>query len=84
MQVRVGAEFIAIFRIDGRFYATSDSCTHEEASLCDGFVEGDTIECPMHQATFHIPTGRALREPAKTDLRTFPVRVVDAAVEVQV
>ena len=83
-QVCVGAELIAIYNLAGTFYATSDICTHEEASLCDGFIEGDTVECPLHQAVFHIPTGKVLREPAKTDLRTFPVRVVSSTIEVEV
>ena len=83
-QVCVGAEIIAIYNLEGKFYATSDTCTHEEASLCDGYIEGDTIECPLHQAVFHIPTGKILREPAKTDLRIFPVRVVSSAIEVEV
>ena len=83
-QVCVGAEIIAIYNLGGTFYATSDTCTHEEASLCDGFIDGDTIECPLHQAVFHIPTGKVLREPANTDLRTFPVRVVSSMIEVEV
>ncbi|MEP6656432.1 MAG: non-heme iron oxygenase ferredoxin subunit [Betaproteobacteria bacterium] len=83
-QVCVGAEIIAIYNLEGTFYATSDTCTHEEASLCDGYIEGDTIECPLHQAVFHIPTGKVLREPAKTSLRTFPVRVVSATIEIEV
>lgn len=83
-QVVVGAEIIAIYNLEGKFYATSDTCTHEEASLCDGYIEGDTIECPLHQAVFHIPTGKAIREPATTDLRIFPIRVVGSTIEVEV
>ena len=83
-QVVVGAEIIAIYNLEGKFYATSDTCTHEEASLCDGYIEGDTIECPLHQAVFHIPTGKAIREPATTDLRIFSIRVVGSTIEVEV
>ena len=80
-QVCVGAELIANYNLEGTFYAIGDTCTHEEASLCDGYIEGDTIECLLHKALFHIPTGKAMREPAKTDLRTFPVRVVSSTIE---
>lgn len=83
-QVCVGAQVIAIYNIEGTFYATSDTCTHEEASLCDGYIDGDTIECPLHQAVFHIPTGKVLQEPATIDLRVFPIRVVNSTVEVEV
>ncbi len=83
-QVEAGDELIAIFNVGGRLYATSDVCTHEEASLCDGYIDGDTIECPLHQAVFHIPTGKVLAEPATRDLRVFPIRVENGTVQVQV
>lgn len=82
-QVEVAGELIAIFNLAGRLYATSDTCTHEEASLCDGFIDGDTIECPLHQALFHIPTGKVLAEPATKDLRVFPIRIENDMVQVQ-
>lgn len=82
-QVEVAGEPIAIFNLGGRLYATSDTCTHEEASLCDGFIDGDTIECPLHQALFHIPTGKVLAEPATKDLRVFPIRIENGMVQVQ-
>ena len=59
LQVSVGNELIAVYNLDGRFYATSDVCTHRFALLTDGYIEGDTVECPLHQAVFHIPTGKA-------------------------
>src|SRR6476619_769251 len=82
LQVRVGGELIALYNLEGRFYATADICTHRYALLSDGFIEGDTIECPLHQALFHIPTGKALSEPAYVDLRTYPVQVKDGAIYV--
>ena len=44
----------------GRFYATADRCTHEEASLSDGWIQDGTIECPRHQGFFDIVSGKAL------------------------
>jgi nitrite reductase/ring-hydroxylating ferredoxin subunit len=82
-QVEAAGELIAIFNIGGCLHATSDTCTHEEASLCDGYVDGDTIECPLHQAVFHIPTGKVLSEPATKDLRVFPIRIENGTVQVQ-
>jgi nitrite reductase/ring-hydroxylating ferredoxin subunit len=66
---------LAIFKVDGAFYATDDTCTHGEASLCDGFVEGNVIECPYHAGTFDICTGKALTLPAADPIRTYKVTV---------
>ena len=66
---------IALFNIDGKLYATADICTHAHAHLSDGYVDGDTIECPLHQGLFHIPTGRAMSPPVTEDIRTYPVRI---------
>ena len=47
-------------------------------------IEGDTIECPLHQARFHIPTGKALCEPAFGDLKTYPVQQKDGSIYIEV
>jgi len=73
--VEAGRELVCLYNLDGRIYATDDVCTHEEASLADGFVEGDCIECPLHQARFHIPTGEVRAPPATANLRVFPVKI---------
>lgn len=75
LQVRVGDLVIAVFRVGDEFYATDDTCTHEFASLSEGYVDGDVIECPLHQARFHIPTGKVVDLPAEQDLRTYAVKV---------
>ena len=59
----------------GASYATDDICTHEFASLAEGFVDGDCIECPLHAGKFHIPTGKAMTAPVTEDIRTYPVKV---------
>ncbi len=84
MAVEVGDLFIAIFKIADTFYATDDICMHEFASLSEGFVDGNVIECPLHQARFHIPTGKVVGPPASEDLRTYPVKVVNEGIYVQV
>jgi ethylbenzene dioxygenase ferredoxin subunit len=65
---------VAVYRIEGRFYATQDMCTHATASLSEGeIVDGDLIACPVHDGQFHIPTGQAIAFPCTVDLRTYRV-----------
>ena len=75
MAVFVGKEEIALYNVDGEFYATHGVCTHENVGLADGFVEGDVIECPLHGACFEIKTGKAVNPPAEVDLKTYPVKI---------
>jgi ethylbenzene dioxygenase ferredoxin subunit len=73
-KVETGACPLAVYNIDGTFYATSDICTHATASLSDGeIVDGDLIACPLHDGQFHIPTGQAMAFPCTVDLRTYKV-----------
>jgi nitrite reductase/ring-hydroxylating ferredoxin subunit len=83
LQVEVHGVPVCLYNLRGTLYATQDTCTHAEASLADGFIEDDCIECPLHQALFHIPTGEVRSEPATVGLRTYPVRVQGDAIEVQ-
>lgn len=75
LSVTVGEENIALCEVDGAVFAFHNICTHEYACMSDGFVDGDQIECPLHQARFDIRTGKALTAPAEVDLRTYPTRV---------
>lgn len=84
MQLTVGDSVLALYRVGDEFYATDDCCTHEEASLSDGYLQDDTIECPRHQGVFHIPTGRAMVPPVSTNLRVYSVRVEGGRVWVRV
>jgi nitrite reductase/ring-hydroxylating ferredoxin subunit len=79
MAVRVHADGtpIAVFNIEGSYYAIADTCTHEEASLSEGYVDEDIVECPKHGAMFHIPTGEVRSLPATKSERTFPTVVED-------
>lgn len=72
--VEVGEKSIAIYRLNDQLFATSNICTHEHAFLSDGYVENDCIECPLHQAVFHIPTGELRSGPSCDNLQTFPVK----------
>jgi len=66
---------VAVFNIEGSFYAIGDTCTHEEASLSDGFIDEDTVECPKHGAVFHIPTGEVRALPATRPEPVYRTRV---------
>ena len=77
LAVEVGELLISLYKINGRIYATSNICSHEEALLSEGYVDHDEIVCPIHQARFHIPTGRVLCAPAIEDITVYPVRVDD-------
>jgi 3-phenylpropionate/trans-cinnamate dioxygenase ferredoxin subunit len=73
---------VAVFNVNGEFYAIEDVCTHDGEELTGGPVEGDHVICPRHGARFCIRTGKALTPPAYEDVETFPVRVVDGRVQV--
>jgi len=74
-QVRVGKHCLAVFNVAGRYHVTSDICTHALAHLSQGYIEGGTVECPLHQGRFDIATGRALSPPVTKNLAVFPVKV---------
>jgi naphthalene 1,2-dioxygenase system ferredoxin subunit len=79
--VRLGDQFIALYRLDGQIYATSDICTHEFALLSGGWVEHGEIECPLHGTRFRIKDGRCLG-PFGHDLPCFQTRIRDGRVEI--
>jgi nitrite reductase/ring-hydroxylating ferredoxin subunit len=66
---------LALFNVEGAFYAIDEICSHAHASLAEGFVIDDTVECPLHGACFSLRTGEALSAPATDPVRTYPVRV---------
>ena len=79
------SEDIAIFHAeDGNFYALQDECTHEVASLSDGWIEDCTVECPLLSSSFDLKTGKVLCMPATVDARTYKVNVVDGFLELEV
>src|SRR3990170_2043295 len=83
--VRVDAEVpIAVFNVDGELFAIDDTCTHQDASLADGWVEGCAVECPLHAACFDLRTGMPSGPPAKLPVRTHEVVVDEGVVYVRV
>lgn len=75
MQVLVAGKEVAIINLGGQFYAMDDICSHAYASMADGYIEGDCIECPLHGAQFNIKTGKAETPPATVDLATYQIKI---------
>ena len=82
--VEVEGQKIALFRVDGAFYALSDTCTHRGGPLSEGTVEGAEVTCPWHGAKFDIRTGAVLGPPAPQGVKSYPARVTGADVEIEV
>ena len=82
--VTVGDRRVAVCNVGGAFYAIDDVCTHDGASLDQGVLDGEQIECPRHGARFDVRTGRVTRLPAFRPVETFPVRVEADAVQVEI
>ena len=64
---------LAVYNLEGQFYATEDICSHGNASLSGGFIEGGTIICPLHFGSFDIRTGEAVDAPCSREIETYPV-----------
>jgi nitrite reductase/ring-hydroxylating ferredoxin subunit len=82
--VEAAGKRLAVYSVNGCPYATSDICTHQLAYMSEGAVDGEYIECPMHQGRFHIPTGKAQGAPVCKDLQTFETRLEGEEVLVNV
>jgi nitrite reductase/ring-hydroxylating ferredoxin subunit len=71
----VGERRLAVFNIGGTFYVTDDECTHAAASLAEGMLDGDVVECWLHFGAFHVPTGAVKAPPCAVALRTYKVEL---------
>ena len=78
-----GGRTFAVYNTEKGYFATDGLCTHEEQHLEDGMVIGTVIECPLHQGRFDIATGKALSAPVCVDLATYPVKVEDGSVFIE-
>jgi 3-phenylpropionate/trans-cinnamate dioxygenase ferredoxin subunit len=83
LRVEIGDEPIAIWNVDGSFYATSDVCSHEESSLVEGDLWGGVVECALHGAQFDVRTGAVLSLPAVFPIATYFVKEEDGALYVE-
>lgn len=75
---------LAVFNVAGKYFVINDTCSHGDASLCDGEIEDGEVECPWHNAKFCIKTGKALTFPAVEAQKTYQTSVQDGLVSIEV
>ena len=80
----VAGRDIALYTVGNAVYATDNTCTHGQARLCDGFLDGHEIECPLHQGKFDVRDGKPACEPVTEALRSYPVKVDGQRVYLQI
>ena len=73
--VEVKGRRLLVCHTDSGFYVVDDTCTHDDGSLADGFLDGNAIECPRHGARFDVATGKVVCLPAAVGIISYPVRV---------
>jgi naphthalene 1,2-dioxygenase system ferredoxin subunit len=73
--VIVAGNEVALYSVEGSVYATDNICTHGHARLCEGFLEGHEIECPLHQGKFDVRNGAPTCAPVTEAIRSYPVKI---------
>ena len=75
---------VALYNLNGTYYVTDDTCTHENASLSEeGMIDGFNVICGWHFCGFDIATGAATASPCSEPLRTWPTQVIDGVLHVE-
>jgi len=82
--IELAGRDIALYSVEGEVYATDNVCTHGQARLCDGFLDGHEIECPLHQGKFDVRDGKPTCEPVTVAIRSYPVKIEGQRVFVQI
>ncbi len=73
--VEVEGTSVALFNVDGMLYAIENTCTHVGGPLNEGSLVGNEVACPWHGARFDVTSGKMLSRPARSDVRSYPVKV---------
>ena len=81
--VVVAGRDIAVYTVGDAVYATDNLCTHGHARLCDGFLDGHEIECPLHQGKFDVRNGQPTCDPVTDAVRSYPVEIEGGRVFLQ-
>ena len=81
--VDAGGRAVALFRVDGRCYATQNACPHMGGSLGEGKLRDHVVTCPFHGWTFDVRSGANVRNPRLKKLECFPVSVEDGEVFIE-
>ena len=81
-RVEIAGKRVLLVNVEGQFYALDDTCSHEDASLYLGCLEGHYVKCSLHGSRFDVRTGVPLEEPAEEAVAVFPVRVRDGMIQI--
>ena len=83
--VEVEGVSLALFNVDGTYFAIANTCTHVGGPLGEGALIGKEVTCPLHGAQFDVTSGKVLGGPARSDVKSFPVSLEgdDVMVEVE-
>ncbi len=79
---RVNGKDVAVFNVDGEFYAVQANCTHAGGPLCEGSIWGDIVTCPWHTSEFNVRTGEVVSPPAEHPLATYSVTVENGMITI--
>src|SRR5262245_19700882 len=75
-QVTINGCTVALFNVNGVYYAIDDTCTHRGGPLSEGQLDGTEVTCPWHGAKFDVTTGAHLSRPAPSGVKAYPVQLV--------
>jgi 3-phenylpropionate/trans-cinnamate dioxygenase ferredoxin subunit len=80
--IEIDGDEVALFHVDGEYFAIQDVCSHDGTEIASGQLEGCEIVCPRHGARFCLKTGKVLAPPAYEDITTYPVRLRAGRIEI--
>jgi nitrite reductase/ring-hydroxylating ferredoxin subunit len=80
----VGGKHIALFNIEGTYYAIDDTCTHKGGPLSEGEVQGNKVTCPWHGAIFDVITGEVVRPPAAVCVSRYNVHIAGDDIGIEI
>ncbi len=83
--VHVGLEAVCVYNLGGELYGLEDRCSHDDGPLCEGDFDAEegVVVCPRHGANFDIRTGEPLTRPATEPVATYPIRIEDGVVKIE-
>ena len=81
---RLADRNVLVAHTDAGYLVADEMCTHEDARLCDGNLNGTLVKCPLHGSRFDLLTGRVLDDPAEDDLTIYPVSIIDDHVYISI
>jgi nitrite reductase (NADH) small subunit len=81
--VEVNGKQIALFNVEGQFFAIDNTCSHKGGPLAEGEVSGHVVTCPWHQGRFDLRTGEVVGPPPQRAVTPYGVRVTGTDIEVQ-